>query len=218
MSNRSMSKGDGVMMANLCGRAVAPAGRNILANQKGMTLIEVMVAVFVLAIGMLGMAALLTTSKQASYEAVQRGIAVALAQDMMGRIRNNPGSLSSYSGKKVGPTATLGQQNCSSTCSATNLAAFDLYSWEQSLVGTDEIATNAGVQTNAGGLVNPTGCITVNGNQVTVAIAWRGSQVLSNPTVNTCGEGAGLYGTADAQRQVLVLQSYVAPMFTFAKP
>lgn len=191
-------------------------------NQSGMTLIEVMVAVFVLAIGMLGMAALMTSSKQAGYEAVQRGTAVALAQDMIGRIRNNPESLSKYDGQIVGSGAASAKVCDSSTaCGLNDLVNFDLYNWEQALMGAGETNTEGA---NAGGLVNPTGCITVQmdpnptkvAGTVTVAIAWRGLQVLSNPTISTCGEGAGLYGDGDSQRQVLVVQSFIGEIFTSA--
>ena len=56
---------------------------------KGFTLIEVLVAFIVLTVGLLGTVALQTTAKQASYDANQRSAALALANDIVERIRAN---------------------------------------------------------------------------------------------------------------------------------
>ena len=49
------------------------------SRQRGFTLIEVMIAVFVLSIGLLGVAALQLTAKKSSHQAWQRAQAVLLA-------------------------------------------------------------------------------------------------------------------------------------------
>ena len=59
------------------------------AKQQGMTLIEVLVALFVLVTGVLGAIALQTNAKQGSFDAMQRSLASALAQDIIERIRSN---------------------------------------------------------------------------------------------------------------------------------
>lgn len=176
--------------------------------QRGMTLIEVMVAVFVLAIGMLGMLALLTSAKRANFEAQQRTSAVIMAQDILGRMRRNSANITAYNGIQAG-AGSFSLVDCSASCA--NVTAFDTYEWEQNLIGVSEKVA-AG---NSGGLVEPRGCVTVQGRLVTVAIAWRGLDVLSNPTLNACGAGGGLYGAGDAQRQLLVVQSYIEPVKTF---
>lgn len=186
--------------------------KKVASSQLGMSLIEVMIAVFVLAIGMLGMLALLTSAKQANFEAQQRTSAVIMAQDILGRIRRNSVNAASYNGIVVGD-GSISSVDCSATCTA--VTQFDTYEWEQNLMGVAEQASVNGNQSNTGGLVSPRGCVTVQGRLVTVAIAWRGLQVLSNPTLNACGSGGGLYGTGDAQRQLLVVQSYIEPVKTF---
>jgi len=44
---------------------------------------------------------------------------------------------------------------------------------------------------------------------VTVSVAWKGYQETSNPVSTTCGEGMGLYRTADAQRQVITVTTFI---------
>ncbi len=57
--------------------------------QRGATLIEVMVAMIVLAIGILGIAALQTTSVQANYSSYYRSQATLMAADITDRMRAN---------------------------------------------------------------------------------------------------------------------------------
>lgn len=58
-------------------------------KSKGFTLIEVMVAVIILAIGLLGMATLMMQSMQSSESAYSRSQASLLAYDMIDRMRAN---------------------------------------------------------------------------------------------------------------------------------
>lgn len=66
-----------------------PAEVHASARQRGFTLVEVMVAFFVLAIGLLGMAGLLSQSIRGNQSALYRSQAVMLASDMADRIRAN---------------------------------------------------------------------------------------------------------------------------------
>jgi len=168
-------------------------------REAGFTLLEVLVAVFVLAIGVLGMARLILIAKQVNYEAVQRSLAITLAQDMMERVRSNPRSLGSYDGASVG-SGSATAQSCTGTCSATQLAAYDIYQWDQALYGSSEAAGGRAL----GGLVMPAGCITANANVVTVEIAWMGSRDSVIAGASTCGAAIG------SRRQIVSVQSYVA--------
>jgi len=56
---------------------------------KGFTLIEVLIALFVLAIGLLGMATLMMASMQSSQGASQRSAATVAAYDLAERMRTN---------------------------------------------------------------------------------------------------------------------------------
>jgi len=60
-----------------------------LKNQRGMTMLEILIAVMVLSVGLLGVAGLQTTNLRNSQSAHQRTMAVLLASGMAERIRAN---------------------------------------------------------------------------------------------------------------------------------
>ena len=184
---------------------------------RGVSLFEVLIAIFVLSVGLLGATALQLTSKRASQEALQRVTATTLTQDIVERMRSNPADLSTYTNAGTGRAltgTTMTAVDCSSTCTSSQLAQYDLYEWERALSGVT--AQSGG--SNVGGLVSPTGCVSgpAGGSGVyTLAIAWRGLTRLANPTIDTCGEGSGLYDShdgaeVDVYRRVLVVETYVA--------
>lgn len=179
---------------------------------RGMTLLEVMFAVFVLSVGLIGIAGLQLVSKHSSFEAIQRTTATLLANDIAERMRANTGALASYlntselvvDGTEPSPACTSG-----ASCTATQLAAHDLWEWHQAILGATD-TTSAGAHT--GGLVSPSACITANGTGYTIAIAWRGQTELSNPSGNTCGSGAtgNPYGDSNQFRRVLAINAFIA--------
>ena len=186
--------------------------------QQGFTLIEVLVAVFVLSVAILGIAGLQVTSKQTNFESVQRTNATFLAQELLERIRANESQLTVYTAAGVGRTIQLlpadgiSATNCTTAaCDPTTLAMYDLYEFSQGLQGVAELAGTSAT----GGLVEPTVCITgpaVTPGYVNVAIAWRGSTRLSDPGISACGDSTGRYDDgADANvfRRVLVVDAYV---------
>ena len=189
-------------------------------NAKGFSLLEVLIALIVLSIGLLGIAGLQVTSKQTNFDAIQRTTATMLAQDIIERMRANPDQLAAYHNAGVGFTftpasgITTAVTNCATaTCTPANLALYDLYEWERAILGVAELsATN----TNTGGLVSPTACISVPGGSpagtISVAIAWRGLVKLTNPGIDACGSATGLYddtGGDNAYRRVIVVHTYI---------
>jgi type IV pilus assembly protein PilV len=99
----------------------APGGR-----ERGFTLVEVLVALVVLSVGLLGIAGLYVESLRAGRAAVYRSTAVTLASDMADRIRANPDGL--YAG--VGPgTAANDCVNGPADCSPDELAQDDWFRW-----------------------------------------------------------------------------------------
>lgn len=190
---------------------------------RGFTMIEVLVAVLITAIGVLAIAALQLTSKHANFETGQRTAAIQLANDLIERMRSNAGELAAYTNGAAGTTLSgalaAPNPNCAAaTCTDVQLAAYDLYQWDQALLGVTE-------QGNSGGLASATGCVVqgVAPNFITVAIAWRGLTALTNPGIDPeidnpaggnggCGADSGLYDNNagdDAFRQVLVVRTFL---------
>lgn len=178
-------------------------------QQRGVGLIEVLIAVLVMAIGILGVTAMQVAGKRNIYEATQRSLATALARDILERMRSNPSALSSYVATVGRGSISTAPASCNtSDCTPTALASRDLYDFEQALDGASETLTVGTDTSSTGGLVSPTACITNNAGNVTVSIAWRGASETSDPDpANTCG--AGLYGANDSQRRLLVISTYI---------
>lgn len=97
-----------------------------LRRQSGFSLVEVMVAMVVLAVGMLGMASLYVTTLRSSGSAMSRLQAVNLASDLADRIRANRFGKEAYAG-------TGGQKDCmgiTKNCTQADMAANDLFLWQ----------------------------------------------------------------------------------------
>ena len=178
---------------------------------------EVLVSVFILSVGVLGVAGLQITAKRSNFEATQRTTAAALAQDIVERMRSNAEQLAIYTNAGVGRTisgTSIPVITCVTDCAPAALAQYDLYELEQAANGvTEQIAGD-----NVGGLTLPTTCISgpAGGPGIySVAIAWRGMTKISNPAIDACGSGSGKYDTVgatevDVYRRILVMQVYIS--------
>lgn len=182
---------------------------NTQLKQTGMSLIEIMVAVFVVSVGLLGVARMEILAKQSNVEAIQRTTATQIAQQIIEKMRANPSQLAMYAGQTLGAgTLSVPSTNCNTAvCTPTQMATWDLYQWEQSLIGAD---VKAGTQ-NAGGLDSPRGCIVAGATTGVyyIAIAWRGKTPMTNPANPTCGNTSNLYGTNNVYRRVLSFNLYI---------
>ncbi len=180
-------------------------------KQTGMTLIEILIAVFVVSIGLLGVARMEILAKQSNAEAVERTSASQLAHDMIEKMRANPKQLVAYVGQTLGTgNATKGTNCDTTTCKQPEIAAWDLYLWDQSLIGAGEKAGKK----NTGGLDTPRGCITgpaAGGpGQYNVTIAWRSNSPMPDASGSACGQNQTLYGANDVYRRVLTLNLYIS--------
>jgi len=106
-------------------------------HQWGFSLVEVLIALVVLSVGLLGLAALQTGGLQYNHDAYLRSKATLLAQDMADRMRaNRKGAVAGDYAITSAP-ANPGY-DCSSTfpsgstgCTAAQLAKADRYQWYQ---------------------------------------------------------------------------------------
>jgi type IV pilus assembly protein PilV len=103
-------------------------------RQRGVSMVEALVALLVMSIGMLGIAGLYVSSLQANRTALLRTQAVSLVNDMLDRMRANPMARGQYDLSKYGTGPK--DQNCvaaANNCSYTKLAEDDLYRWQESV-------------------------------------------------------------------------------------
>jgi len=104
----------------------------------GFTLIEVLISMMILAIGLLGLAALQTTGLRNNLSAYNRSQATQLAYDMADRMRANMANAgllagSAYIYTTANPiTAVAVQNDCkqvANTCTTAQMAQNDLFEW-----------------------------------------------------------------------------------------
>src|SRR3989304_2881609 len=110
------------------------------ASQKGFSLIEVLVALLILSIGLLGLAALQTTSLQYNTGSYLRTQATFLAYDILDRMRANSAAVADADGtgydQPVSSMVVSGG-NCHATnCTSAELGLYDVRSWYDRAVAT----------------------------------------------------------------------------------
>lgn len=170
-------------------------------RQAGFTLIEVMVAILVLSVGLFGMAGMHARVLNGQFDAYQRAQAMLLAQDMVNRIRANPGPArtGSYDNQELG----LAEAVCSESTSA-HTAANDLACWGEALRGVS-VSDDEGQQ--FGSMIGARGCIDRLGGTATsevvlrVTVAWQGMTPTVAPN-QACGANA--YGADNLRRTVSI--------------
>ena len=94
----------------------------------GFTLLEVLVALVVLSIGLLGLSGLQTSSLRNNHAAFLRSQATLLKADIVDRMRANSDSAKAGD-YDIAYNATAGEVSCVGTCSASDVADLDLFEW-----------------------------------------------------------------------------------------
>jgi type IV pilus assembly protein PilV len=115
-------------------RRVVHAGSSARLFQKGFTLLEVLIAVVVLSIGLLGLASLQVTNMQMNQQSLMRSQEAHLAYDMVDRMRvNMPGVNAGAYDLPTLPTAS--DTNCTTTtgCTPAAMAAQDYFEWNSAV-------------------------------------------------------------------------------------
>ena len=95
---------------------------HVSSHERGFSLLEVMITAVILSLGLLGLVALQTHSKFASYEARQRTIASWLANDMVERVRINRDSWTASGAVTVNLAANLPRPTCAAAWRARTCA------------------------------------------------------------------------------------------------
>jgi type IV pilus assembly protein PilV len=132
-------------------------------RQRGFSLLEVLIALLVLSIGLLGLAALQTTGLRSNQMASMRTSATTAVYDIIDRMRANPQGV--LDADYVIDTATTPSSppDCrTGSCTTAELATFDLGEWKNTI---DELPGGTGEITQAAG-TPPVNTITVRWNEL----------------------------------------------------
>ena len=103
------------------------------SRQSGFTMVEVLVALVVLAIGLLGIAALYLNSLQAGRTAIYRTEAVQLAADLADSIRMNRTAQNGYASVFTATATAVGTCATTGGCTDAELATTDLANWKAAI-------------------------------------------------------------------------------------
>lgn len=104
-------------------------------NSRGATLIEALVAILLSAVGLLALAGANVAAVRYSKMSQYRGTATMLAADLAERMRANASGVLSYTlatnfaGQAIPPAASTACETYTNTCTAANMAAYDLATW-----------------------------------------------------------------------------------------
>jgi type IV pilus assembly protein PilV len=105
----------------------------IRSRQRGMSLIEVLMAVLIFSIGLIGMAGLLVMATRSNHAAYLRTQAVFLADSMADRMSANSVGVWSGSYNASNYPVSTSAGNCSTGCTPDALAQFDQSAWSSEL-------------------------------------------------------------------------------------
>lgn len=146
---------------------------------RGFTLLELLIALVVLAFGMLALARGMGRASQAELEAFQRAQAMALAQEMGDRINDNLKQAALYVGDYVPQAAA---EDCSG---APSLVARDACEWRNRLLGVDTLDAGQSI----GAPMGARGCVVSPApNVYVITVAWQGLIPSAAPD-SACGQG-----------------------------
>ena len=126
-----------------------PATQARRTCERGFSLIEVLVALLVLSVGLLGLAGLQTFSLRFNHQSYERTQATLLISDIAERIMANPTAAKAggYDGVAIGTMAAAyaSYGGCPSSCATTSeLATYDLFLWKSALEDLKILAQGAG--------------------------------------------------------------------------
>jgi type IV pilus assembly protein PilV len=178
------------------------------ARSRGVTMIEVLVALLILTVGLLGVAGLQARMQTAEIESFQRAQAIVLVQDMVDRINANRVNAASYATGSV----TLGTGTTLDCSAPATVMLKDKCEWSAAMVGGAE--TKSGGTIKIGAMNEARGCITVPvatmPREVVVAVVWQGIAPTVAPTATTCGAGEAAYGSDDKLRRAMIARVKIA--------
>lgn len=177
-------------------------------REAGFTLVEILVALLIVLVGLMGGAGLIARSVQQEVEAYQRLQALNLLQDMVSRINANRLVVTCYSagatGMVLGHGASTPPACAQGSAEQRETADEDLSQWNAALIGS---AQQNKSDESIGAMIGARGCIQqldAATRQYRVSVAWQGLNETSAPSDNlTCGKNQ--YGDEKQRRIVTAI-------------
>ena len=140
-------------------------------SQRGFTLLEILIAVMVLSLGLLGIAGMQLSGTRHTYDAYLHSMALVQAQDMADRIRANIEGM--RDGDYNAISSTPADPGCAASgCTTAEMATYDAFRWN-----TDNAAllpSGAGAVTCTD--VNATTTTMDIGSSCTITVRWDASR------------------------------------------
>ena len=147
------------------------AQRSRVHRQRGVSIVEALVALLVLSVGMLGIAVMYLESVRANRTALSRTLAIHLVNDMADRIRSNRMGRGTYA--LTFGTAPPTKVDCASAdCTPDKLASYDMNEWYTAVMNA--LPSGGDNKTPPQVEITYTGGTTVNDpGRYTVAAKWK---------------------------------------------
>lgn len=175
-----------------------PGVTSLPSQQRGSTMIEVLVSILIMTFGVLGMAGLQAKAQKSEMESYQRQQALILLEDMANRMAANKNETNTVAATYVTSTP-LGTGNTAAcpVSSSPTRQEIDSCEWSTTLQGSSEKKGTS----NLGSMINARGCVTeiIPNTEYRIDVVWQGL----NPTVapsSSCGQNA--YDSEDTRRVV----------------
>lgn len=156
-------------------------------SQRGFNLIEVLIALVVLSLGLLGLAALQNMGLRLGHQSYERTQATNLIYEMIDRMRANSAGvqLGAYQRAFADPIPAL-VQDCTLggvICTPTNMATYDMNQWLSTLTGTNNgsnVVQSPARPMLAGGQA---AIVALGGSIYDISVQWQEQNVVQLQTV-----------------------------------
>jgi type IV pilus assembly protein PilV len=105
----------------------------VLSRQRGVSLIEVMMALLIFSVGLIGLAGLLVMATRSNHAAYLRTQVTFLASNMADRMRANPTAVWDASYNQTFPYTNTQVCDSSTACTPDQIAVYDMQRWNTQL-------------------------------------------------------------------------------------